>query len=131
MSQKNNFGIGVLVGAITGAIAGILLAPKSGKEAREDLKQFATETFEGAKDLYAKANESMKVKIAALKRAGARIDQKKYATLVNEVISELKEDFAVTKEVASSVKDELSKDWSKVKKALATKPVKKKATSKA
>lgn len=34
-----HFGTGVLLGAAAGAIAGLLFAPKSGKETREDIKE--------------------------------------------------------------------------------------------
>ena len=36
MSKK--FGLGLAVGALVGAVAGILTAPKSGEETRKDLK---------------------------------------------------------------------------------------------
>lgn len=121
-NKKSGFPIGLLVGAIAGAVAGILLAPKSGAETRKDLKKFAGETFEHAKDLYVKAQESLSTKIDALKSVGKKIDEKKYSSLVNEVLTELKEDAAVTKEVANAIKKELKKDWTKVKKALATQP---------
>ncbi len=39
----------VVLGAIGGFIAGVLLAPKSGKETRDELKQKATEGLEKAK----------------------------------------------------------------------------------
>jgi gas vesicle protein len=41
-------GIGFLLGAIGGAVAGILLAPKSGKETRADIKDKAVEVNDKA-----------------------------------------------------------------------------------
>ena len=43
MSKKGKFGLGLLLGAAVGAVAGILTAPKSGKETREDIKRKASE----------------------------------------------------------------------------------------
>lgn len=44
-----NFGAGLLVGILGGIAAGILLAPKSGKEMREDLKKTFAEVAENIK----------------------------------------------------------------------------------
>jgi gas vesicle protein len=38
---KKKFGLGIILGAIAGVLAGFLTAPKSGKETREDLKNKA------------------------------------------------------------------------------------------
>lgn len=43
MSKNKKFGLGLLIGAVAGAIAGLLTAPKSGKETRDDLKNKAGE----------------------------------------------------------------------------------------
>ena len=41
MAKNKKFGIGIIIGAIAGVLAGFLTAPKSGKETREDLKKKA------------------------------------------------------------------------------------------
>ena len=46
--KKGRFAIGAIVGAGAGIVAGILTAPKSGKETRADLKEKATELKEEA-----------------------------------------------------------------------------------
>lgn len=43
MAKGKKFGIGVILGAIAGVIAGFLTAPKSGKETRDDIKKKANE----------------------------------------------------------------------------------------
>lgn len=53
MSRK--FAIGALIGAAAGVVAGVLTAPKSGKETRADLKHKAVELKEKAGD---KADEA-------------------------------------------------------------------------
>jgi gas vesicle protein len=52
--------IGLLIGAALGALAGILFAPKSGKELRHDIKKKGNEILEDGKDLYADTNAKAK-----------------------------------------------------------------------
>lgn len=68
--SKGKFAAGTIFGAIAGVIAGILTAPKSGKETRADLKLKADEikgdTVKKAEDLKDKAAEVVDdVKVAA------------------------------------------------------------------
>lgn len=59
--HRTNFIIGMMLGGIAGAVAALLLAPKSGKALREDLNQGVTEMKGWAADwsetAYVKANE--------------------------------------------------------------------------
>lgn len=41
-----NVGIGVATGVVAGAVGGVLLAPKSGKETREDIKEAGAKVTE-------------------------------------------------------------------------------------
>ena len=62
MSEKDgDFLKGLLIGGLIGAIAGILYAPKSGKETREDIARTADDLLYRAKDEYEKAIEKSKV----------------------------------------------------------------------
>lgn len=58
---KRKFGVGLVIGGIAGLVAGLLTAPKSGKETREDLKRKAdkvkTETAKHAEEVREKATE--------------------------------------------------------------------------
>ena len=45
-----NVAVGAAIGATVGAVAGVLLAPKSGKETREELAHAAKEAVEKAKE---------------------------------------------------------------------------------
>jgi gas vesicle protein len=49
---SDHFLKGILIGGFLGATAGIVFAPKSGKELRSDLLQKGSETFEDAKHMY-------------------------------------------------------------------------------
>jgi gas vesicle protein len=75
VSKKGKFGIGLLLGAAVGAVAGILTAPKSGKETREDLKKKGKEVAEVVKEKTGevventgKAVDEAKVKVDAFKQ---------------------------------------------------------------
>lgn len=129
-----------LLGVIAGAVGGLLLAPKSGKETREDLKVLAAklskqvktgveETEEKVKEIFGTANKAavdkykeirtaVIDKIAAVKSAGQEIDKEKYSMIVEDVVNEFKDDLSATKSGATKMVAQLKKDWEKVKKVL-------------
>lgn len=61
--SKNKFAIGALIGAAAGLVAGILTAPKSGKETRQDIADKTGELKDGA----AKKADQLKQKAGELK----------------------------------------------------------------
>ncbi len=71
MSVKTgDFLKGVLVGGLIGAAVGILFAPKSGKETREDIARRTEEIIKKAKDEYELAVEKSKMAYeTAIKKA--------------------------------------------------------------
>ena len=118
-NSTESFFKGLVVGAIGGAVAGILLAPKSGAETREDIKHFAEDMKDKATDMYAKARKEVEGKIVAVKKAGDMIDEGKYKSIVGEVVDEFKQDAEVTASAAKKLGEQLRGDWTKVKKQLA------------
>lgn len=50
MAVSKRFAMGALVGLAAGVIAGMLTAPKSGRETREDIKQRANDLKQKAND---------------------------------------------------------------------------------
>ena len=70
MSEKNGDLLkGLLIGGLIGVIAGILYAPKSGKETREDIARTTDDLLYRARDEYEKAIEKSKAAYeAAVKR---------------------------------------------------------------
>jgi gas vesicle protein len=112
---------GTLLGVLVGGLAGILFAPKSGKETREDIKKAATDVAKKAETMYEDAKGMVEAKVDALMRAGKKIDKNKYSSLIQEVIDELSNDREVTADAAKRVGTQLRKDWEKISKALAAK----------
>ncbi len=55
---------GIATGVMVGAAAGLLLAPKSGKETREDIKKKSAEIAEQVKEKASAVTEKMKDKFA-------------------------------------------------------------------
>jgi gas vesicle protein len=69
-TRTGDFLKGIIVGSALGALLGILYAPKSGKETREDLAQKAEDLMAKAKVEYERAMErSKRVYDEAIKRA--------------------------------------------------------------
>ncbi len=129
-----------MIGAVAGAIGGLLLAPQSGKKTREDIKKMAIklskevsgtvkDTKEKVEEIFGKATEetiakykkiksTVVNKVAEVKSAGKGIDKEKYAKIVETIIGEFKDDFAGTKDGAGKMISLMKKDWEKIKKAL-------------
>ena len=138
--NKSGWFLAGVIGAIAGALGGLLLAPKSGKETREDITRLAKDISAkikmGAEDTKTRVKEVFGVttqaavakyeeirlaavnKVAAVKNAGNEIDKEKYAMIVDEVIAEFKDDLSSTKTAASKMAKMLKQDWEKVKKAI-------------
>jgi len=60
MSDGGKILLGMFAGAAAGVIAGILLAPASGKETRDNLVSKSEELLESVKDLIDKEKEALK-----------------------------------------------------------------------
>ena len=109
MSKDNNHtggkvALGAALAAAAGYIAGLLTAPKSGKETREDIKQKANEMYVAAekelKKLHTELNEKLEqasVRLGELKEQGGQkfeevLEQSKRAKdKVREMLSGLHE----------------------------------------
>ena len=65
--SKGKFVLGALVGAAAGVVAGMLTAPKSGKETRADIKSKAAKRVEDVKDISSKAVHDFKDRAAEFK----------------------------------------------------------------
>lgn len=86
--SKGKFALGALFGALSGFVAGVLTAPKSGKETRDELKATAQKKREEV------MAESGKVKTVATEKA------QEVRTKAEEVVGDVK---AKTEEVIEDV----------------------------
>ena len=117
-SNTKSFFSGLVFGLTAGALAGVLLAPKSGAETREDIKHFAEDVADKVTDKYNKVKKEVEERLVALKEAGKKIDIDSYKAMVDEVLAEFKKDGEVTAEVAKKMGQQLGNDWDKVKASL-------------
>jgi len=109
---------GVAIGALAGAAAGVLLAPKSGKETREDIKKFAKDTKEKGLELFEQAKAEVNKKIANVKKAGKKIDAEEYKKIVAEIVDTFKGNGKLTEKAAKKLGEQLRSDWNNVKKQI-------------
>ncbi len=75
MGAGNKIAAAAVLGAVAGAIAGVLLAPKSGEETRAGLKKWATD---------------FKKEVASRSAKARALTQKKYDEIVDMVAKEYK-----------------------------------------
>lgn len=138
--KKGKWLLAGILGTITGAVGGLLLAPQSGKKTRQQISNLAaelsieakdkvSETEKIVKDAFGKYSDEGKAKyveiknaivsrVATVKTAGEKIDKDKYGQLVDEVLATFKKDLKRDKNTISKLSDFLKKDWDKIKKSL-------------
>lgn len=105
--EGTGLGIGSLViGAVAGAIAGILFAPRSGKETRDNL----LETLTSVKDEVA-------AKVADLNLV--ELTQQAYQTVVATVVQTYEDAKKLTADEASTIKADLERGYEDIKQAAA------------
>lgn len=109
---------GVALGALAGAAAGILFAPKSGKETRKDIEKLAKDTKEKGVELYEKAKKEVAKKIENVQKAGKKIDGEDYKKIVDEIVEGFKGNGKVTEEASKKLGELLREDWKEVKKQI-------------
>lgn len=70
---KGKLAIGALVGAVAGFVTGVLMAPKSGKETRDDIKNKAMEAKGAATQEAAKVKKAAESKVEEAKAWGEEV----------------------------------------------------------
>jgi gas vesicle protein len=98
MSTKNLFKA-LLAGLAIGGILGVLLAPKSGKQVRQDLRKAYKAT---SKDIAKRINNI------------EDISKSKYDQVVESVVNEYKKLDPMTQEQVESLKSTLQNKWSEI-----------------
>lgn len=94
---------GVAIGAIAGAVAGILFAPKSGKETRADIKNYLTE---------------MKDKIAKELANAKDFSKETYGKVVKKVVGSYQDAKKISSDQAVEIIDSLEAGFDTVKKKI-------------
>ena len=137
VDKKGKFGLGLLVGAVGGALAGLFLAPQSGKETQKDAKKL----YEKLKKNLTKEKLEKKVKaifgkvtketqatylkargmlIDAAVGIGDRldsVDKKKYQKIVNDLVSNVEKTSKYSAATLKKLNRELVKDWQSITKS--------------
>lgn len=98
MSTKNLFK-GLLAGLAVGAALGVLLAPKSGKQVRHDLRK-----------AYKSTSKDIAKRISNIED----ISKSQYEQIVDAVVNEYKKLDPITKEQLESLKSILQNKWSEI-----------------
>ena len=80
-----HFCMGLLIGGVLGALAGIFFAPKSGKELRSDIKEKGNEFLKDTKEIYADVGTKAKDIIEEVKHQAK--DLKKEAEGTGEKVA--------------------------------------------
>ena len=104
--QSKGIIIGATVGVLAGAIAGILLAPKSGKETRADITNYIHE---------------MKDKIAEELSKAGNVTLETYNGIVEKIVKVYKMEKKITGEDAKDIQEKLDKNYDKVIKTIKAK----------
>jgi gas vesicle protein len=90
---------GLLIGGALGALAGIIFAPKSGKELRSDIRAKGNDVLKDAKEIYDYAGAKAKEIIEDAKHQGMKLKKEaegtgeKIAGEVQEKIGQIKKVF--------------------------------------
>jgi gas vesicle protein len=91
-----NFIKGLLIGGALGALAGLLFAPKSGKELRSDIKGKGSGILKDGKEIYADVSTKAKEIIGEVKHQAKELKKEaegtgeKIAGIVQETVGQVK-----------------------------------------
>jgi len=81
--KTRKFAIGALIAAIAGYLAGILTAPKSGRETRRDIKNTAKKGVDEAEKQLKQAHDELNKLMGEVKAKGAKLSGKAKPQLNN------------------------------------------------
>jgi gas vesicle protein len=108
-SDGKKIAIGAAIAAVAGFLAGILTAPKSGKETRQDIKDTAKKGVAEAEKELAKAQNELDKLVGTVKKQTGKLSGK-----ANSEVAELVKDAKVAKlkaaEVLSAVRKGTAED---------------------
>ncbi len=136
-NKSSKFGLGVLIGAVTGALAGIFYAPKSGEKTRQEFKKKIDELQELMKEkevdkkvekifgkvtdeskrLYWKTQDELIETLAQLKEKADQIDKEKYLKAVDQVVEKFRKETKASVKTVNELKKRFINEWQKLPKS--------------
>lgn len=144
MGKTSKFFLAGLIGAVAGAVGGLLMAPQSGEETIEEIKGVAAELAVGlkhsreetekrvrdafgsaskkARSSYRKIRKEVVLKLAEAKRTGKEMDINKYNIVVEDVVKKFQTDLKYSEDSAKKIAKYLKKDWEKIKSVATSSP---------
>ncbi len=124
-NQDNGMGKGLLIGFLTGAAVGsviaLLFAPKSGKELREDIKNKSQDFIEDADEYLSKAKDKASQLINEGKKKSEKLvadAKEKVDTLLDEAEKILSDAKDKTGNIAHMGKEKIEKESDRLKSAI-------------
>lgn len=108
-NTAKKFAVGTVIAAVAGYLAGILTAPKSGKETRSDIKEKATETYTAAEKELKKLHTELGDLITEASEAVSKLKGKSKKEL-DDVIAKSETAKQKTRELLSSLHDGEAED---------------------
>ncbi len=129
-NKSSKFGLGMLIGVMVGAVAGVLFAPQEGEKTRKELEKLVKEkdidskvkeifgtVSKKSREMYKEARKELIEKMIEFKGGWKKIDKKAYQKIVEEVIQGFKEDPKKGVKSLAKLKKKLLSDWKKIQKA--------------
>ncbi len=119
-SYTKGFVIGAIIGGAIGAITALLLAPKSGKELRQEIAEKSNELYGLASDYVSKIEENVGSSISATVNEGKLRAENIIASAkkqAGDILSNAEKILSDAKTKAASIKDELQEKIDTVKDA--------------
>jgi gas vesicle protein len=122
-SDRGGFWRGLLIGGFLGAVAGILFAPKSGKELRSDIRKKAGEALDEAKEFYSEAQVKAKAILDDARHRAEELKKEANRQLAEarlkakEILKGVEEKTTEVSQLAKEVIEETKMEAKKVKEA--------------
>lgn len=128
--SSSKLGLGVVIGAVVGTVAGLFLAPKAGKELRDDaleyykklkdkdpdqiVKEIFGRASEETKEMYDTSKKLLAEQLSSLKQNYDTIDKSKYSVAVKDVVNHIKDEHDLPDNELKALAGHLENDFKKL-----------------
>lgn len=133
MAKTSRFSLGLVLGAIAGAVAGLFISEKPGKSIRSQTKSTYKEirkilkerdTEKALKEIFGKASgegrlilrkakDDIAMSLSDLKVSVDKIEKGKYKKIVSEVVTQAKRDHDISDATLKKIRKYLEEDYKK------------------